>query len=104
MFTASNAIIITVCAVLANTSLHPYSLTRVVEAVYSELRGGGTPTCEEGLHAGAVGQFDRRVSGVGGQSRVSAVIQKQPDDRKVVARHCVVKGSAGEGNSRRFQS
>lgn len=52
---------------------------------------GGT-TCEEGLHARAVRQLDRSVPGVGGQRRVGAVVQEQPDDRQVIARHRVVKG------------
>lgn len=38
-------------------------------------------TCEEGLHARAVCQFDRSVSGVGRQSWVRAVVEKQPDYR-----------------------
>lgn len=36
-------------------------------------------TCEEGLHVQAVCQFDRCVSGVGGQSWVCTVVEKQPD-------------------------
>lgn len=52
---------------------------------------GGAATCEEGLHGGALSQFDRRLSGVGGQSGVCAVVQEQPDYWQVVARHCVVE-------------
>lgn len=48
-------------------------------------------TCEEGLHGGTLSQFDRRLSGVGGQSGVRAVVQEQPDYWQVVARHCVVE-------------
>lgn len=83
------------------------------EAFYSELLlflifflpselDGGTPTREEGLHAGAVSQFDWRVSRVGGQSWICAVIQKQPDDWKVVACHRVVKRPEEEGNTGLF--
>lgn len=63
---------------------------------------GATLTCEEGLHAGAVGQFDWRVPRVGGQSGICAVIQKQPDNRKVVARHRVMKRPAEEKNTGSF--
>lgn len=52
---------------------------------------GGAATCEEGLHGGTLSQFDRRLSGVGGQSGVCAVVQEQPDYWQVVARHCVVE-------------
>lgn len=103
---------INVCAILENTSLHPSShegyaslLLKAVARVFSLFAScpvkvsDGTPTSEEGLHAGAVGQFDWRVSRVGGQSRICAVIQKQPDDGKVVARHRVMKRPAEEGNT-----
>lgn len=53
-------------------------------------------TCEEGLHGDAVCQFDRRVSGVGGQSRVCAVVQEQPNDGKIVARHRIMKWPVGD--------
>lgn len=113
LFIASHAIIIIiVCAICANTSLHPFSNEhyrslsfKAVPLVFYLFAScpvkvsGGTPTSEEGLHAGAVGQFDWRVSRVGGQSRICAVIQKQPDDRKVVARHCVMKRPAEEGKT-----
>lgn len=52
----------------------------------------GELTCEEGLHARAVSQFHRCVSRVGGQGRVRTVVQEQPDDRKVIARYCVMEG------------
>lgn len=52
---------------------------------------GGMATCEEGLHGGTLSQFDRRLSRVGGQSRVCAVVQEQPDYWKVVARDGVVE-------------
>lgn len=48
-------------------------------------------TCEEGLHAWAVSQFDRCVSRVGGQSRVCTVVQKQPDYWKVITRYCIME-------------
>lgn len=52
---------------------------------------GGTATCEEGLHGGTLSQFDRRLSRVGGQSRVCAVVEEQPDYWKVVAGNRVVE-------------
>lgn len=52
---------------------------------------GGAATCEEGLHGGTLSQLDWRLSGVGGQSGVCAVVQEQPDYWQVVARHSVVK-------------
>lgn len=60
---------------------------------------GETATCEEGLHGGTLSQFDRRLSRVGGQSRVCAVVQEQPDDWKVVAGYRVVERPGERGKT-----
>lgn len=49
-------------------------------------------TCQEGLHAGAVGQFHRRVTRVRGQGGVSSVVEQQPDYRQIITCYCIMKG------------
>lgn len=59
------------------------------------------PTGEEGLHGGTLGQLDRRLSRVSGQSRVCAVVQEQPDYRKVVARYGIMERPEGKTHKKR---